>query len=209
MIILECLTVQGWNVLRKVYILSHFQKGIGMSYGKFLRNGIWTDAASNKSKRELLGVMLEKGFLNISSKLLNNNKYSGTSSFDPPTVFNFPGFAGIMINVVSQINKRSLLDWILSLAYAWLGFLEATGVACPYPREVFSLWSATQAISPLIFLGYRAYLLYYSSQLFHGETLFLKLLCAFGRFSRFLPLLADSQNGVQSARCHIWSPLCS
>lgn len=59
------------------------------------------DPASNKSKPELLGVTFEKGFLNISSKLLNNNKYSGMTSFDPPIGFNLLGFAGMMINTVS------------------------------------------------------------------------------------------------------------
>ena len=64
--------------------------------------------ASNKSKQELWGVTFKKGFLNISSKLLNNNKYSGTTSFDPPIVFNFPSFAGLTTNMASQNNKSSL-----------------------------------------------------------------------------------------------------
>lgn len=107
-----------------------------------------------------------KGFLDISLNLLNNNKYSGTISFDPSTVFNFPGFAGLIVNMVSQINKSSLLDWILSLARACPGSTEPTGMVHLIPKDIFNLWSATQAISPLIFLGYRVYLLYYSSWVF-------------------------------------------
>lgn len=113
-------------------------------------------------------------------------------------VFNLPGFAGMMINMVSQINKGSLLGWVLPLAYACLGFLEAIGIACLHPRQVLSLWPAIQAISPLIFLGYRVYLLYYSSQLFHREKLFLKLLCAVGYFSWLLPFLADAERSSVS-----------
>ena len=149
-----------------------------MHYGKFLRNGTWRDSASRKKQAGDVGSHVLKAFLSISSNLLTNNKYSGTTSFDPPRVFNFPGFAGLMINMVSQINKSSLLDWILSLAHARPGSVEAIGMAHLYPKEVFSLWSATQAISPLIFLGYRVYLLYYSSWDFpRKNTIFEVALC--------------------------------
>lgn len=73
------------------------------------------------------------------------------------------------------------------------GVFRGHWIACPYPREVFSLWIAIQAMSLLIFLGYRVYLLYYSSRLFHRETLILKFLCAVGYFYQFLPFLADSE----------------
>lgn len=116
--------------------------------------------------------------LNIFSNLLNNNKYSGTTSFDPPVVFNFPGFPGFVINMVSQMNKSSLLDQILSLAYACKGSVETTGISCLHPREVFSLWSVIQAISPLIFLAYTVYLLCYSSPDFPMKaTIFEVALC--------------------------------
>lgn len=67
------------------------------------------DPASNESKQEPWAVTLSKGFLNVSANLLSNNKYSGTTSFDLPIVFNFPGFAGLMINMMPQVNRSSFL----------------------------------------------------------------------------------------------------
>lgn len=70
-----------------------------------------TQHPQKKKKKQTgaAGSQILKGFLDISLNLLNNNKYSGTISFDPSIVFNFPGFAGLIVNMVSQINKSSLL----------------------------------------------------------------------------------------------------
>lgn len=119
--------------------------------------------------------------------LHNNNKYSGTTSFDPPTVFNFPGFAGLMVNMVPQINKSSLWDWILSLAHARPGSVEAIGMACLHPQAVFSLWLAAREFHPGFFLDTEPTFFTIYLELFHKEMLFLKLLCALGYFSWFLP----------------------
>ena len=77
-----------------------------------------TQHPKKKKQAGAAGSHILKGFLDISSNL-NNNKYSGTTSFDPSIVFNFPGFAGLIVNMVSQINKSSLLDRILSLAWIY------------------------------------------------------------------------------------------
>lgn len=147
-----------------------------------------TQHPKKKKKRQAgaAGSHILKGFLDISSNL-NNNKYSGTTSFDPSIVFNFPGFAGLIVNMVSQINKSSLLDWILSLACVCPCSTEPTGMVHLIPKDVFNLSSATQAISPLIFLGYRVYLLYYWPWAFpQRNTVFEVALCPC-YFSWFLP----------------------
>lgn len=111
--------------------------------------------------------------------------------------------------MVSQINKSSLLDQILSLAYACPGSLETIGIARLHPREVFSLWSATQTISLLIFLGYRVYLLYYSSQAFPlSYTISEVALCCW--LFLLIPSLSSwfrrefSQPGAMSDHYYIW-----
>lgn len=168
----------------------------------------WPSIKKKKKQAGAAGSHILKGFLDISSNLLNNNKYSGTTSFDPSIVFNFPGFAGLIVNMVSKINKSSLLDWILSLARVCPGSMEPTGMVHLIPKDVFNLSSATQAISPLIFLGYRVYLLYYSSWAFpQRNTVFEVVLCPC-YFSWFLPFQLI-QREARAARCHIWSPLHS
>lgn len=45
-----------------------------------------------------------------------------------------------MINMVPQMNKSSILDQILSLAYAHTGSAEVTATASVLPKEVFSFY---------------------------------------------------------------------
>lgn len=189
-----------------------------VAFPKSNRNALWQifkewnlkwPSIQKKKKKQAgaAGSHILKGFLDISSNL-NNNKYSGTTSFDPSIVFNFPGFAGLIVNMVSQINKSSLLDRILSLACACPCSTEPTGMVHLIPKDVFNLSSATQAISPLIFLGYRVYLLYYSPWAFpQRNTVFEVALCPC-YFSWFLPFQLI-QSKARAARCHVWSPLHS
>lgn len=161
-------------------------------------------SASNKSKQELLGVTFKKGFLNTSSNLLNNNKYSGPTSFDPPIVFNFPGFAGLMVNRVSQVSKSSLTNRILSLAYARQVLWRPLELLACIQEKCLVFGQQHKQFHPWFFLDTESTFFTVHLKLFHGETLFLNLLYAVGYFSGFLPFLADSEgSSVSQVPCLI------
>lgn len=160
-------------------------------------------SASNKSKQELLGVPFKKVFLNTSSNLLNN-KYLGSTSFDPPLVFNLPGFASLMVNRVSQFSKRSFPNRILSVAYVrQVPWRPLELLAC-IQEKCLVFGQQHKRFHPWFFLDTESTFFTVHLKVFHGKTLFLNLLCAVGYFSRFLLFLADSEgSSVSQVPCRI------
>lgn len=137
----ECLTVSAGMCCER-FVLCISRKA-GMHYGKYFTNGNWAGPTKASQSCGSSVQKKKKSFLSISSRFLNHNKYSKTTSLDPHRPFNFTGFSGSMINMVSQMNKISLLDQLLLLAYAYVGSVEVIGIAFRIQERYLALFSNT------------------------------------------------------------------